>query len=229
MAASRFWKGAGRVSAEMVLSMTLFSSVLSILVFIIRPTVRKYKKTDIKVFDSLKEAITERNTRIMSFITQFGSHKFLVPANLSLIGYFLFVRRKSWFSIRVASIGLSSLGLMFLFKWIFHRKRPVEGLITAKGLSFPSGHALMSTTFYGLLIYIVTQTVNNKTERIILVTLLLICIQTIGFSRIYLRVHYASDVLVGSITGAGWLLVSLKILKGIEEFYKQKYLPVVAV
>jgi membrane-associated phospholipid phosphatase len=227
MAASRFWRGAGRVSTEMILSMTLFSSILTVLVFLIRPRVRKYKKSDLKVFEAIKRLTNERNTRIMSIVTQLGSHKFLVPANLSLIGYFLFLRRKSWFSIRVASIGLSSLGLMFLFKWIFNRKRPVEGLITAKGLSFPSGHALMSTTFYGLLIYIITQTVQNKNERTFLITSLLILIQSIGFSRIYLRVHYTSDVLVGYITGLAWLLVSLKVLKGTEEFNKQKYLPIV--
>lgn len=229
MAASRFWMGAGRVSAEMALSMILFSSVLSMLIFTIRPRVRKYKKSDLHVFDAIKGLTTERNTRIMSFVTQFGSHKFLVPAHLSLIGYFLFIRRKSWFSIRVASIGLSSLGLMFLFKWIFHRKRPAEGLIAAKGLSFPSGHALMSTTFYGLLIYIITQTIADKTKRTILIILLLLLIQSIGFSRIYLRVHYASDVLAGYITGLAWLFISLKVLKGIEEFNKQKYLPIVAI
>jgi len=229
MGASRFWKGAGAISTEMVLSMTLFSSALTVLVFLIRPRVRQYKKSDLKVFDVIKGLTNERNTRIMSFVTQFGSHRFLVPANLSLISYFLFFRRKSWFSIRVASIGLSSLGLMFLFKWIFKRKRPIEGLIKAKGLSFPSGHALMSTTFYGLLIYIISQTISDKTNRTILIILLLMLIQSIGFSRVYLRVHYASDVLVGYIAGVIWLLVLLKVLNGIEEFNKQKNLPVVAI
>jgi membrane-associated phospholipid phosphatase len=221
----RFWKGAGLVSTELLASMTVFTTVLAGLIFLIRPSVRKYKKTDLKILDIIGSHASERNTRIMSAFTILATHEFLIPANLTLIANFLFIRRKSWFSIRIASIALSSLGLMFLLKHLFKRKRPAGPLLKAKGLSFPSGHAIMSVTFYGLLIYITSQTIKDKPLKWLLIISFLLLIQLIGLSRVYLRVHYASDVAVGYIVGTSWLLVSLGVLKRIENYNKQKLLP----
>jgi membrane-associated phospholipid phosphatase len=221
----RFWKGAGLVSTELLASMTVFTTVLAGLIFLIRPGVRKYKKTDLKILDMIGSHASERNTRIMSFFTILATHEFLIPANLVLIANFLFIRKKSWFSIRIASIALSSLALMFLLKHLFKRKRPAGPLLKAKGLSFPSGHAIMSVTFYGLLIYITSQTIKDKSLKWLLIISFLLLIQLIGFSRVYLRVHYASDVAVGYIVGTSWLLVSLGVLKRIENYNKQKVLP----
>ena len=110
---------------------------------------------------------------------------------------------------------------MFLLKYLFKRKRPLYPLEAAKGLSFPSGHAIMSVTFYGLLIYIIAQTIEDKPLKWSLSIFLCIFIQLIGFSRVYLRVHYASDVAVGYITGFLWLKISLKVLKQIENYINQ--------
>jgi undecaprenyl-diphosphatase len=85
-----------------------------------------------------------------------------------------------------------------------------------KGLSFPSGHAIMSMTFYGLLIYIFNHSVEHPALRIILCGLLVVLVLLIGFSRVYLRVHYASDVLAGFIIGFLWLLISLVTVAKIE-------------
>lgn len=223
MTNKRFWKGAGMVTGEMVGGMVLFTGVLAGLVMLIRPALRRHKQTDVKVLDLVKAHSSEALTNTMESVTRLADHKFLIPANLFLIAWFLFVRKKSWFSIRVASISLSSLLLMFLFKKIFHRKRPLYPLRNpAKGLSFPSGHAIMSVTFYGLLIYIIDQTVAGKTAKIAMIVSLLGLIKTIGFSRIYLRVHYASDVLAGYIIGSSWLLISLDLLKRIEDYHKEQ-------
>ena len=221
----RFWKGAGVVSTEVLASMTVFTTVLAGLVFLIRPRVRKYKKTDLKILDAIAAHTNEKNTRIMSFFTMLATHEFLIPANLTLIINFLFIRRRSWFSIRIASIALSSLGLMFWLKHLFKRKRPFGPLQKAKGLSFPSGHAIMSVTFYGLLIYITSQTVKDKPLKWSLIISFVLLIQLIGFSRVYLRAHYASDVAVGYIVGTCWLLVSLEVLKHIENYNKENLLP----
>jgi len=218
----RFWKGAGIVSAEMLASMYLFTGLLTGLIYLIRPGMRKYKKTDLQILDMIAPHRNERNTRIMSFFTMFATHEFLIPANLTLIINFLFIRRRSWFSIRIASIALSSLGLMFWLKHLFKRKRPFGPLQKAKGLSFPSGHAIMSSTFYGLLIYIASKTIKDKPLKWFLIISFVVLIVMIGFSRVYLRVHYASDVAVGYIVGVCWLLISLEVLKKIEDYNKQK-------
>jgi len=221
----RFWKGTAIVFTEMLASMYVFTGLLAGLIYLIRPGVRKYKKTDLKILDMIATHRSERNTRIMSLFTILATHEFLIPANLSLISYFLFIRRRSWFSIRIASIALSSLGLMFWLKHLFKRKRPFGPLQKAKGLSFPSGHAIMSVTFYGLLIYITSQTVKDKPLKWLLIISFVLLIQLIGFSRVYLRAHYASDVAVGYIVGTCWLLVSLEVLKRIENYNKENLLP----
>ena len=218
----RFWKGAGVISIEMLASMYVFTGLLAGLIYLIRPGVRKYKKTDLKILDMIATHRNERNTRIMSLFTILATHEFLIPANLSLITYFLFIRRRSWFSIRIASIALSSLGLMFWLKHLFKRKRPSDPLLKARGLSFPSGHAIMSSTFYGLLIYITSKTIEDKQLKWLMIISFVILIQLIGFSRVYLRAQYASDVAVGFIVGACWLLVSLELLTKVEVYQNLK-------
>ena len=223
MASGRFWKGARLVTAEMLGTMVVFTGVVAGLVFLMRPRMRRHKQTDLAIFDLVKQHTNERNTRIMWRITRMADHRFLVPANVALIVYFLLIRRRSWFSIRVAAVALSSLLLMFAFKRIFRRKRPLEPLIQqAKGLSFPSGHALMSVTFYGLMIYITTHTVHNRPLKALLILSMAGLISGVGISRVYLRVHYASDVAVGFLVGTCWLVISLDLLKRIEEFNKKQ-------
>lgn len=206
------------VSAELTTHLAMYAGALAGLIFLVRPSMRKHKKLDLKVFELIKSHTNERNTRIMKFFTYFGTHNFFIPANLSLIFYFLFIRKRSWFSIRIASVAISSLALMFLLKYLFKRKRPLYPLQKASGLSFPSGHAIMSVTFYGLLIYIISQTIKDRKIKLPLIISLIALIQMIGISRIYLRVHYASDIAVGYITGALWLLISLDVLKQIEKY-----------
>jgi undecaprenyl-diphosphatase len=180
---------------------------------------RRYKPLDLAVFDRMQAWPNPRRNRFMMAITFLGKHQFLIPANLLLIFYFLWVARQTWLSIRVLAISLSSLVLMLLLKALFGRKRPLSPLLkTAKGLSFPSGHALMSVTFFGIIIYWVLHTGLPEWLTTLTVALLTIVILLIGFSRVYLRVHYASDVIAGFIIGLIWLLIALGMV-GEAEFY----------
>lgn len=210
--------------------MLLFALAISILVFLLRKPLRKYKFIDLAIFDKLKPITGPQRNRIMLFITFLGKHQFLVPANLLLIFYFLLIRHQNWFSIRIATIALSSLLLMFLLKYLFQRKRPLSPLLkAAKGLSFPSGHAIMAVTFYGLLVYIIIHTIEISWLKYLLVFLLLLLIILIGCSRVYLRVHYASDVLAGFIIGLLWLLISLSVLNRIQQYTQPGPSPTVTV
>ena len=162
--------------------------------------------------------VNDRNNEIILFFTQLGSHKFLIPANLVMIAFFLF-RKHKWYSIKIPAIALSSLGLMALLKQLFSRPRPgIPLLYSAKGLSFPSGHALMSITFYGLLIYITYKLVKKGWIRWSIIVLLMLLIAFIGFTRIYLRVHYASDVIAGYSIGFLWLVFSIWMLNRMEKY-----------
>lgn len=220
----RFWAGLALLSIEMAVILAVF--FVSLLAFILvarRIFLLRDEHLDYKAFDLLKPYINDTNTAIMNFITFFGKHDFLVPANLVLIAYYLFFKKHKWYSIKVPTIAISSLLLMFGLKQVFARNRPVNQLLEeATNFSFPSGHALMSVTFYGLLAYIVWHTVKNKPLKWTLIVLLILWIHLIGLSRIYLRRHYFSDVMAGFAIGFLWLVISLKVIRFIEKYGRQK-------
>ncbi|HEY0898042.1 MAG TPA: phosphatase PAP2 family protein, partial [Sphingobacteriaceae bacterium] len=93
----------------------------------------------------------------------------------------------------------------------------------ALGYSFPSGHAMSSVTFFGLLIYFIWKRAGlNPGIRYLIISLLVLLICIIGISRIYLRVHYASDVIAGFCVGLIWLVISINLLDRIEKRNKTK-------
>lgn len=179
---------------------------------------KKRDSIDNEVFTYLKRHISSANTEIMEFLSFLGSTYFLIPANILLILYFLFAKKQKWISIEIPVISISSLLLMIILKQLFHRQRPTQPLLhAAQGLSFPSGHALMSFSFYGLLIYLSWNNIENKIAKWIIMISLLLLIFFIGLSRIYLRVHYATDVIAGFSLGLIWLVFSLFILGKLEK------------
>jgi len=221
----KFWAGLALLSVEMTIVLVLFIIALTAFVYITRRVfVLNKNKLDTSVFNYLQSHVSNRNNDIMEVFTFLGTHQFLIPANLSLIAYFLFIKKHKWYSIKIPAIALSSLGLMFLLKGLFDRERPsVPLLFHAKGLSFPSGHALMSVTFYGLLVYMVFKGVKNPTLKWTLIGLLIILIMIIGGSRVYLRVHYATDVIAGYCIGFLWLVFTVWMLNKIEKHSKHKF------
>jgi membrane-associated phospholipid phosphatase len=207
------------IIGEVLLTLAVFSAIIALIVFSVRKPIRKHKPVDMMIFERIKPVVSGVNNRIMLFVTFLGKHQFLIPANLILIFYFILIDRQNWFSIRVITVAISSLVLMLLLKQLFQRKRPLSPLLkAAKGLSFPSGHAIMAVTFYGLLIYILQHTIQTNWIKLIATILLALLIILIGFSRIYLRVHYTSDVLGGFIIGLLWLMISLAVIKWLEGY-----------
>ena len=145
-----------------------------------------------------------------------------------LIVYFLFIKKHRWYSIKVPVIAIGGVLLMFILKQLFNRARPLMPLLEpVQGLSFPSGHALMSMSFYGLLIFLVWENVSNQVSKWILSILLFTFILLIGFSRIYLRLHYFSDVIAGFAAGIIWLSLSIWMIRRIERFSRKEIDPVV--
>jgi membrane-associated phospholipid phosphatase len=225
----KFWAALALLSIEMIIVLTLFGGALVLFVYMIRRVFfLRNNQFDDKVFAYLDNHVSSDNNQLMLFFTFLGKHDFLIPANLILIAYYLFIKKHRWYSIKVPAIALSSLALMFGLKHLFDRERPLVPLLEeARGLSFPSGHALMSVTFYGLLIYIVFKNVKNQSLKTTLIILLLALILTIGFSRVYLRVHYASDVIAGFSVGLLWLVICVAVLNKLEKYSQRKVNPVV--
>ncbi|MFE1245654.1 phosphatase PAP2 family protein [Fictibacillus sp. NPDC058756] len=167
---------------------------------------------------------TETLTEIMKFITFLGGKTILT---LLLIGslVWLIVRRKNYWGaifyiIAVAGGGLLNLGL----KHWFGRVRPENSLIIEQGFSYPSGHSMGSLIYYGFLGYLVIRSQRGRSLKLLLGIGFITLILLIGFSRIYLGVHYPSDVLAGFSAGTVWLLLCIGGRESIRA-YKKRTLP----
>ena len=101
-----------------------------------------------------------------------------------------------------------------IIKHLIKRPRPPveERLITQNGYSFPSGHSMMALCLYGVLIYFVMTKVKDKKKKIFLVSILSLIILLIGLSRIYVRVHYPSDVAAGFLITISILVINITLI-----------------
>ncbi len=216
------------ISLEIIVLLAVFSAALLAFLFIAKMIFKEKKEDfDLNAFRFLRSQISDINTDVMNVFSFLGSHNFLIPANLILIAYFLFIKKHRWYSIKVPVVAISSLVLMVCLKNFFQRDRPLTPLFeAARGYSFPSGHATMSITFYGLLIFLVWLNIKNVWLKWLFTILLALLIAFIGISRVYLRVHYTSDVLAGFSIGLMWLLLSLWILGKLEIYSRRKVQPV---
>lgn len=102
--------------------------------------------------------------------------------------------------------------LNLVLKLSFHRTRPEVAFVQLDTYSFPSGHAMVSTAVYGALAYLAWSRLRTRRRRLVLIAGTVVLVALIDFSRLYLGVHYLSDVLAGTAGGAFWLAVSIALL-----------------
>ena len=154
--------------------------------------------------------ISDTITPIAKVITQMGGAIALLTITIALL---LFLKNKK-IGIAIAINLIVATILNLVLKHIVQRPRPTEyRMISETGYSFPSGHSMVSMAFYGFLIYLIYKQVENKKVKWGLIIALSILIATIGISRIYLGVHYTSDVLAGFTISVSYLVVYTSIVK----------------
>ena len=153
--------------------------------------------------------ISDFATPIAKFITNFGGATFLICT--AIILFVAIKNRKIGITI-ISNLCIITV-LNQLLKRILQRPRPEEfRIINESGYSFPSGHSMISMAFYGYLIYLIYKYVKNKYLKWSLITILGILIISIGISRIYLGVHYTSDVLAGFLSSISYLIIYISIV-----------------
>ena len=168
-------------------------------------------------YNLLKRLTSDTVTKIVIWITFFGSRRFIFPSYVLLAAYFLFFTRKKKFVFDIAVIGLLGNQLLTLMKYVFHRQRPLDPLIkNVTGYGFPSGHSFAAFTFFGLLIYIIWQKKIKTVYKLILSVIFFLIASSIAISRVYLHVHYATDVIGGFCLSMMWLLLSLWLLHKVK-------------
>ena len=143
-------------------------------------------------------------TPITKFITNFGGAIFIIILTVIL---FVIIKNKK-IGISIISNLVIITAINQILKRIVQRPRPTEyRIIEETGYSFPSGHSMVSMAFYGYLIYLIYKYVKNKYLKYISIILLSILICSIGISRIYLGVHYTSDVFAGFMISISYLII----------------------
>ena len=201
------------ITGRFIIALVLFLAILFVFVSITDEIVLEHENGfDQKIANAILPLVSPFLTSLMKTITFFGSEMFLFPAYLVLILYYIY-RKSNTLALDITMIGLSSTGILFLFKNIFKRHRPLDPLISnVTGFSFPSGHSFSSFTFFGILIYLIWHANISKIWKIIIACTLFVIATTIAFSRVYLRVHYPSDVVAGFCLSLIWLMLSIWIL-----------------
>ena len=189
----------------------IISSILLIIFILI--TILLLTKSLTVFDDSIYKVVSSMRCNFCDIL--FKSFTYLgntIPVVIIVIFLLILLNKKD--RLILGSCVISTLILNQALKHIIRRPRPPieERLITQGGYSYPSGHSMMALCLYGVLIYFVQTKIKDKKLKIFLTALLTIIILLIGISRIYVRVHYPSDVLSGFILTISILIINITII-----------------
>lgn len=161
--------------------------------------------------------------KIMTFITSIANPALLLVASMILFGI-LFCQKK-WHNSLLLIFGLIGGSLFELItKLIVHRARPENAFLSVSGYSFPSGHATMAIIFFSLLIYSFKDDIKNTIIRCTFIIFNILLFLLIGFSRVYLNVHWFSDIVAGFALGLFWLTFLILVFRFIAYHWKKHLL-----
>ena len=169
---------------------------------------------DLNIYKFFSEnIINDKLTPIVKVITHIGGAKIVFV--LTVLAIILIKGLKNKLFLLTGIVGTA--GLNVVLKHIIQRERPnINRLIPEKGYSFPSGHSMMSMAFYGMLIFLIFKYVKNTALKWTLIVILTILLSTIGITRIYLGVHYPSDVIGGFLVSLTYLFILTEIYNKVK-------------
>ena len=149
-------------------------------------------------------------TSFMLLVTHLHSGLSVTVMTLAVSGY-LWVRRLRIWTITLMLAVFGGMALNLLLKNLFLRPRPHfnDHILTLTSYSFPSGHTMTATVFYGTLCALVLSQVRRWQWRVLAILGAALLVLLVGFSRIYLGAHFLSDVLAAIAEGLAWLAFSL--------------------
>ncbi len=166
----------------------------------------------IRIVQGWESAPATRIALILSQIGSTGGVTVLVVAIGALLAAVLGHRKE--LLLLVFSVSGAAL-FNLLLKGVFQRERPnLYRLAEETGFSFPSGHSMAAFALYGVLAYLLWRHIASKKGRLALIALAALLVLSIGLSRIYLGVHYPSDVLAGYLASMVWLGLGIELFRG---------------
>lgn len=170
-------------------------------------------QTDLALAQALQAHADPALTRFLLAVSWLHATPSVWIASIALCGWFLWQRRYALFWLTLFVLPGGTL-LNWGLKQIFQRARPTVGIYVQAlhSYSFPSGHTIAATLFYGLLAYWLGHAYFTAAiKRALLAGAALACIATVAFSRIYLGVHFLSDVLAAFCVGLAWLAFCITV------------------
>ena len=196
--------------------LTFFVSLLSFISLYLLLYFNFLNEFDEQVSSAFVPLRSPFGTKIMKFVSEVGD-TFGYLFIIILTSMILFFKKVWKLAIQGILILIIASGLNILLKGLVARPRPFDDpLVYASFYSFPSGHAMSAMVFYGFLIHIVFS-LEIKSWLKYVFTLIFVCFSfVIGLSRIYLGVHYASDILGGYFAGLIWLMFCLTIIYSLK-------------
>ena len=171
--------------------------------------VGRFDKVTIATLSEMRNPVL---TNIAIEVSALGSVTILAIA--VLVGALLFSLSKKYLNCGFLTLTMTGAGLLSqILKSSFERSRPplADHLVQVQGFSYPSGHSLGGTVFYLILAFLVTENFHSRTHKFVIFSVLIILILVIGLSRIYLGVHYPTDVVAGIMMGSVWAIFSYKL------------------
>jgi len=165
---------------------------------------------DIRIANLFIVFRTDSLTSIFTWITMLGKSQVIVVF-IAASAAILFLWQRIHFILPLLIAVVGSQAFTFLGKLTFHRPRPEMAIYAEPSFSFPSGHASIAVAFYGFMAYLLIRAVQNWNTKVNIFFSALILILSIGFSRIYLGVHYLSDVWSGYLVGAIWMIAAISL------------------
>jgi len=165
---------------------------------------------DSLIYRSLRSVAPNRLDGVAALFTELGSYRIQLIGFIAIAFSYLWTRRL-WEPAVLFVCLHGAWGINLALKALFHRDRPwLEPYLAVGGYSFPSGHAMSSIAFYGMGTYLLWKLLRRKMKAAwVLQAAGGLLILEIGLSRIYLGVHYASDVLAGFAAGGLWLMMCM--------------------
>ncbi|MBZ6008043.1 phosphatase PAP2 family protein [Leuconostoc gelidum subsp. aenigmaticum] len=143
-----------------------------------------------------------------TYITQLGSVTFTLILTMILSLFFIYHQQYRLLVFLLVNVVLFAGVVTQIIKYLVRNPRPIPQLLSEHGYSFPSGHTMIAILLYGTLIIIIQTRMQNSLLKYIAVIMLSILIIAIPTSRIYVNVHYPSDILAGLALGYGLLIIS---------------------
>jgi undecaprenyl-diphosphatase len=165
--------------------------------------------TDYAVHSWFNAVHTDPLTTFFSFVTIFGNWWFVIPLVAVICAYLYFIKERQFVPPFIGMLA-GAEATTYIVKILVARPRALDALVTKTDFSFPSGHAMIAVALYGFLIYVGSCLIKTVWVRRFAMCVLTPLILLTGLSRLYLGVHYMSDVLAGYCIGSAALFICIR-------------------